>query len=148
MCDWSSDVCASDRAAQLARVQALRRHGAQLLHGAQADLQVLVDLALVEGRRHAGQLQLAVQRLVGDAEQRPVGHTEAEAVGGEGGARSEEHTSELQSLMRTSYAVFCLKKNIIKLSNCPHLESITLTFIQLSDTTYTHKKSTQVSILH
>src|SRR3546814_6218966 len=30
----------------------------------------------------------------------------------EGGAswRSEEHTSELQSLMRTSYAVFCLKK--------------------------------------
>src|SRR3546814_3606078 len=27
------------------------------------------------------------------------------------GARSEEHTSELQSLMRISYAVFCLKKN-------------------------------------
>src|SRR3546814_8658608 len=29
------------------------------------------------------------------------------------GARSEEHTSELQSLMRISYAVFCLKKNKI-----------------------------------
>src|SRR3546814_4521946 len=28
-----------------------------------------------------------------------------------GRARSEEHTSELQSLMRISYAVFCLKKN-------------------------------------
>src|SRR3546814_5773404 len=28
--------------------------------------------------------------------------------------RSEEHTSELQSLMRISYAVFCLKKNINK----------------------------------
>src|SRR3546814_4711510 len=27
--------------------------------------------------------------------------------------RSEEHTSELQSLMRSSYAVFCLKKKII-----------------------------------
>src|SRR3546814_10054912 len=27
-----------------------------------------------------------------------------------GGARSEEHTSELQSLMRNSYAVFCLKQ--------------------------------------
>src|SRR3546814_7502463 len=27
-----------------------------------------------------------------------------------GGGRSEEHTSELQSLMRNSYAVFCLKK--------------------------------------
>src|SRR3546814_6591773 len=29
-------------------------------------------------------------------------------------ARSEEHTSELQSLMRTSYAVFCLKKKKTK----------------------------------
>src|SRR3546814_3172297 len=29
------------------------------------------------------------------------------------GERSEEHTSELQSLMRTSYAVFCLKKKNI-----------------------------------
>src|SRR3546814_2142820 len=29
-----------------------------------------------------------------------------------GQGRSEEHTSELQSLMRISYAVFCLKKNI------------------------------------
>src|SRR3546814_4231458 len=36
----------------------------------------------------------------------------AEARGGRGPAwrRSEEHTSELQSLMRISYAVFCLKK--------------------------------------
>src|SRR3546814_7310877 len=30
------------------------------------------------------------------------------------GARSEEHTSELQSLMRISYAVFCLKKKTNK----------------------------------
>src|SRR3546814_1244866 len=34
------------------------------------------------------------------------------AEGLEGGSRSEEHTSELQSLMRISYAVFCLKKKI------------------------------------
>src|SRR3546814_4908999 len=34
-----------------------------------------------------------------------AGYTEAEEEG-----RSEEHTSELQSLMRISYAVFCLKK--------------------------------------
>src|SRR3546814_2662718 len=34
---------------------------------------------------------------------------EADHVGGEN-CRSEEHTSELQSLMRISYAVFCLKK--------------------------------------
>src|SRR3546814_7609519 len=31
----------------------------------------------------------------------------------DGVARSEEHTSELQSLMRISYAVFCLKKKYI-----------------------------------
>src|SRR3546814_1933694 len=31
-------------------------------------------------------------------------------VQAQGGGRSEEHTSELQSLMRISYAVFCLKK--------------------------------------
>src|SRR3546814_6389968 len=34
--------------------------------------------------------------------------TEVAAIAAEG--RSEEHTSELQSLMRISYAVFCLKK--------------------------------------
>src|SRR3546814_9254455 len=34
-------------------------------------------------------------------------HAASDAVSG---ARSEEHTSELQSLMRISYAVFCLKK--------------------------------------
>src|SRR3546814_978598 len=33
-----------------------------------------------------------------------------------GPGRSEEHTSELQSLMRISYAVFCLKKKTIKLN--------------------------------
>src|SRR3546814_5242947 len=33
------------------------------------------------------------------------------------GMRSEEHTSELQSLMRISYAVFCLKKNKSKQYN-------------------------------
>src|SRR3546814_10758607 len=32
-------------------------------------------------------------------------------------SRSEEHTSELQSLMRISYAVFCLKKKNITLQN-------------------------------
>src|SRR3546814_8670482 len=34
-------------------------------------------------------------------------------------ARSEEHTSELQSLMRRSYAVFCLKKKKIKCDSKP-----------------------------
>src|SRR3546814_1998393 len=36
------------------------------------------------------------------------------------GARSEEHTSELQSLMRISYAVFCLKKKKQNKNNTNH----------------------------
>src|SRR3546814_9757608 len=39
----------------------------------------------------------------------PVQHIGGK-LGIEGAQRSEEHTSELQSLMRISYAVFCLKK--------------------------------------
>src|SRR3546814_4913445 len=48
-------------------------------------------------------------------------------------ARSEEHTSELQSLMRISYAVFCLKKKKkckVKLSD---LTSITHSTVQYDD---------------
>src|SRR3546814_6622448 len=37
-----------------------------------------------------------------------------------GGGRSEEHTSELQSLMRISYAVFCLKKKKHKKNRLTH----------------------------
>src|SRR3546814_5238249 len=51
-----------------------------------------------------------------DMEHAPIGietvHAMVTATGGTG--RSEEHTSELQSLMRISYAVFCLKKKNIK----------------------------------
>src|SRR3546814_10844873 len=51
-------------------------------------------------------------------DQSTVGHAEIAAIERTGAirhqqeelARSEEHTSELQSLMRISYAVFCLKK--------------------------------------
>src|SRR3546814_10044712 len=49
-----------------------------------------------------GELAIAI---FGPARQRPA----VGAIGRSG--RSEEHTSELQSLMRISYAVFCLKKN-------------------------------------
>src|SRR3546814_10143098 len=41
----------------------------------------------------------------------------------EGEERSEEHTSELQSLMRISYAVFCLKKKSIKIQNATQKET-------------------------
>src|SRR3546814_5373694 len=56
----------------------------------------------------------------GDTIPRPRG-----AAGGGGseagtGERSEEHTSELQSLMRISYAVFCLKKKNNKITDITH----------------------------
>src|SRR3546814_2461469 len=46
---------------------------------------------------------------VGDAQEAGRGAQQAGEVR-RGALRSEEHTSELQSLMRISYAVFCLKK--------------------------------------
>src|SRR3546814_4191250 len=39
-------------------------------------------------------------------------------------SRSEEHTSELQSLMRTSYAVFCLKKKTIPARQTKRLNTV------------------------
>src|SRR3546814_1103945 len=48
------------------------------------------------------------------------------------GSRSEEHTSELQSLMRISYAVFCLKKKNIFVTNSTY--SIFITFTTLYHT--------------
>src|SRR3546814_1626161 len=52
-----------------------------------------------------------LDRLAGDRAHRERRTTARIAVEpGEHDARSEEHTSELQSLMRNSYAVFCLKK--------------------------------------
>src|SRR5690606_28000443 len=73
-------------AAQLARMEPLHALIAQRLERPDADLQVLVDPFAVEARRHAGQLQLAMQRLVGDAEEGAVGHPEAKAVRRDGGA--------------------------------------------------------------
>src|SRR3546814_5532987 len=46
--------------------------------------------------------------------------------------RSEEHTSELQSLMRNSYAVFCLKKNNNKYHNYQMSKSYTSTGLHFS----------------
>src|SRR3546814_7502659 len=42
--------------------------------------------------------------------------------------RSEEHTSELQSLMRTSYAVLCLKKKTTRTKTCNHTTKHTTTY--------------------
>src|SRR3546814_10338616 len=61
--------------------------------------------ALPDGRR-----QSATGKHKAAALRRPVTLFSEEATYWKLMGRSEEHTSELQSLMRTSYAVFCLKK--------------------------------------
>src|SRR3546814_2661161 len=52
--------------------------------------------------------------------------------------RSEEHTSELQSLMRISYAVFCLKKKKHKPNKTPQ-QTATRTYKQNTKIVNTHK---------
>src|SRR3546814_9509721 len=59
------------------------------------------------GRRVARPLPVKPARHAGRRRKRAAGGGRIRFAG----ARSEEHTSELQSLMRLSYAVFCLKKN-------------------------------------
>src|SRR3546814_2678504 len=111
--DWSSDVCSSDLADHGEGVVAAEIAGPLarsdgLLAGVD---QVGVDLVLGRERADAEQAVLRLQphvHAVGDV----VGHQrrQADAKVDVHAVRSEEHTSELQSLMRNSYAVFCLKK--------------------------------------
>src|SRR3546814_5622516 len=95
--DWSSDVCSSD-----------------LLHH-QAGVGAAKAEAVVERRLDPARLRRVRDKV--DPFGPFVGIVEVErrrddlvANREDAEDRSEEHTSELQSLMRTSYAVFCLKK--------------------------------------
>src|SRR3546814_8020365 len=106
--DWSSDVCSSDL---------LRTIGAKsptsckvalrlLAHGAeQRDFtdEMRLEYAIAAHMAASHDFIEGVRALLIEKDNAPVwqpAHPE----------RSEEHTSELQSLMRISYAVFCLKK--------------------------------------
>src|SRR3546814_3417519 len=109
--DWSSDVCSSDLAADLPGNSGPGNKCFGVYPHIK-DQPVLADGVV----RYRGEAVLA---LVGtrhaiwslsDADL-PIEWQPEEAVTDfYGTARSEEHTSELQSLMRISYAVFCLKK--------------------------------------
>src|SRR3546814_6686874 len=80
-----------------------------LLVGAFASIYHPVGIAMVvHGRQKTG-MPLAVNGVFGN-----LGVASAALVAGFLIDRSEEHTSELQSLMRTAYAVFLLKKNKFK----------------------------------
>src|SRR3546814_2676653 len=120
--DWSSDVCSSDLKSQRhlqARPQGrwivvqCESHVVQLGHGgdeAEAEAAARGAAAGIEPHEALQHALTVFGRnagaAVGDGQPGSLpGGDEAEAD-----ARSEEHTSELQSLMRISYAVFCLKK--------------------------------------
>src|SRR3546814_2048580 len=106
--DWSSDVCSSDLPAA---------DGDRLDRGDAVD--AVHEVEEVDepqpgerggqsiGRRRQQALEHQVRRIERPETQADGSHLHAEA---QAGRRSEEHTSELQSLMRISYAVFCLKK--------------------------------------
>src|SRR3546814_5176189 len=59
-------------------------------------------------------------------------------------ARSEEHTSELQSLMRISYAVFCLKKKKYTKANITRCEGHKANITRLHLTTRDQNKMTRI----
>src|SRR3546814_5828063 len=95
--DWSSDVCSSDLDDE---VVALRFARDRLPH---CRLQHRVVVGCPQRRSKVRRVVLAQAHVEGAR----AGQPHAVAA-----LRSEEHTSELQSLMRISYAVFCLQKKI------------------------------------
>src|SRR3546814_3234639 len=121
--DWSSDVCSSDLS--LAYMLGGRAAEEMVFHdptsGAGNDIEKATGLARAMVTQYGMTERLGAVKL-GEANSEPfmgrdMGHARdyseqtAAAVDEEvKKLRSEEHTSELQSLMRISYAVFCLKK--------------------------------------
>src|SRR3546814_9931501 len=105
--DWSSDVCSSDlRSCKsqdgrcvMANEKAILAGGC--FWGVQELLRKMDGVVSTRVGYSGGDVPNATYRNHG---------THAEAVEIVFDPRSEEHTSELQSLMRISYAVFCLKK--------------------------------------
>src|SRR3546814_3968265 len=131
--DWSSDVCSSDLAAAGGNPDAPPRRGASAdpvrtrqpgehAGGQRQGRAGAADRAVGGGGDHARARRRQPAGAAGQAQPfLPVrapgtaGRDAGDAAGSDRGAqapRSEEHTSELQSLMRISYAVFCLKKKI------------------------------------
>src|SRR3546814_1042743 len=106
--DWSSDVCSSDLLeydsttlhAEYLRDREKGEAIAQPRHYYPGD-----DPARLPVNTWRGNAHLLYANWINDLYQTTP--FDADAIGRE---RSEEHTSELQSLMRISYAVFCLKK--------------------------------------
>src|SRR3546814_6796397 len=113
--DWSSDVCSSDLldlAGHRFGDRAMRRRQRHRDRGmpVRGNVDAVDKAQIVDIHRDFGIVNL-LERVDHRLVQRPARLTarnRRRRLREE--ARSEEHTSELQSLMRISYAVFCLKK--------------------------------------
>src|SRR3546814_10889893 len=110
--DWSSDVCSSDLSIRQLYQHVLPARGHVLIKGDPAQVADVMeewyrdkacDGFNIVAPYLPGGLEGIVDLLVPELQRRGLFRTEYEG-------RSEEHTSELQSLMRISYAVLCLKK--------------------------------------
>src|SRR3546814_3593105 len=99
--DWSSDVCSSDLRKKL-KYPPKRRN----------------IFAPQSFAPHREEKNMSIRKMIGRHPQVQGSVNEALALA----VRSEEHTSELQSLMRISYAVFCLKKTKQITSSHIHLQ--------------------------
>src|SRR3546814_5244605 len=113
--DWSSDVCSSDLMAAeepegFGEAITDQRQGMAERFGPAAQW-----LGMSDGFARTGKTELAAKTLEKGLEKYPDNVDLWVGLGNALAARSEEHTSELQSLMRRSYAVFCLKKKKIKM---------------------------------
>src|SRR3546814_6026233 len=113
--DWSSDVCSSDLQSRCRGGQAPEslRYERQIAvapigHAQQHHDDDGHENEPGESRRTAGEAGKAGADADGEVD--AVGARQKLRDAKQLGERSEEHTSELQSLMRTSYAVFCLKQ--------------------------------------
>src|SRR3546814_7783488 len=115
--DWCSDVCSSDlilHAQEEAPMEAtVAERGQITLPKAVRDALGLSKGTILKVELDGGRIIL--RKSVDDAISRARGRFKLDGFADTSEAmttirRSEEHTSELQSLMRISYAVFCLKK--------------------------------------
>src|SRR3546814_2774930 len=105
--DWSSDVCSSDLEDAMTDLDQFRADTRTWLEAncpPEMRKPVRAESDVCWGGRDQSKLTPAQKQWM-------------DAMGARGWTvRSEEHTSELQSLMRNSYAVFCLKKKQTKMT--------------------------------
>src|SRR3546814_7343942 len=109
--DWSSDVCSSDLQSFLSPHSNQRddEYGGSLENRSRFLIETLDAVRAVWPENRPLTLRLGVIEFDGREETFEESIELARRFAARG-LRSEEHTSELQSLMRISYAVFCLKK--------------------------------------